>query len=282
MIARPDKLVVITDIGLDHTEILGDTLEGIAAQKAGIVQPGNVVLIQGGQQPAVLSVLVQTAQARGASRVEVVENAESAAANDDTPLFQHRNWVLAQAVVDTLAHREGLKRLGEASRGPPQAYLPPGRMEILRLDDQHIILDGAHNPQKLTTLAESLAHIGIRQLPVLAALGRSTETKVAACLDVISTFASPLTITDFAIIQDMERRSWPADELVVMARQQGITTATAQVNNQRALDALISRPDRHLLITGSLYLLAELRSHLFARGAHTSTISTLRGQVLES
>ena len=43
VISRPDKICLITDIGLDHTEILGDTLVEIAQQKAGIIQPGNQV-----------------------------------------------------------------------------------------------------------------------------------------------------------------------------------------------------------------------------------------------
>lgn len=277
VITRPDKVVVITDIGLDHTEILGDTVEEIAAQKAGIVQPGNAVLIQGGQDSAVLAVLFETAQARGASRIRLINGAAATLGTDDTPLFQRKNWALARAVVDDVAERDGLCNI--ADHIPPLAYMPPGRMEVLKIDQRYVILDGAHNPQKLSTLSESLADIGLRRLPVLAALGRTAKLKASACIDIIATFASPLTITDFATTQDMERRSWPAEELAALARARGISDVSAQANSHRALGELLHRPERGLLLTGSLYLLADLRSQLIARGAHTSTISALRAQL---
>ncbi|MBB5167642.1 folylpolyglutamate synthase/dihydrofolate synthase family protein [Mycobacterium sp. AZCC_0083] len=276
VISRPDKIAVITDIGLDHTEILGETVEDIAAQKAGIVQPGNMVIIQGGQDPAVLSVLRSTAQARRASQIVVTSDPHTGTrSRDDVPLFQHRNWSLAQAVVNHVAARDGLPQI-DRDRPPPIAFMPPGRMEVLVLNEQYVILDGAHNPQKLSALAESLAGLGVKQIPVLAALGRSTEAKVSSCLDVIATFASTLVITDFSAKQDLGRLSWPADELIDIARQRDIENVSAQSDSHRALQWLLNRGESSLLITGSLYLVAELRGALLARGALKSTLGATR------
>src|SRR5688572_622401 len=57
-VRRADKVCVITDIGLDHTDILGETIPEIAAQKAGIIQPGNIVVVQN-QQSAALNVITK-------------------------------------------------------------------------------------------------------------------------------------------------------------------------------------------------------------------------------
>ncbi len=85
VISRRDKLCVISDIGLDHNEVLGETVQEIAAQKAGILQRGNAVLIQGGQPDSVIEVLRDVSLARGASYVEVTSDPQSHAGGRPSP-----------------------------------------------------------------------------------------------------------------------------------------------------------------------------------------------------
>ena len=65
-VTRADKVCVITDMGLDHTEVLGDTIEAIARQKAGIIQPGNPVFLLE-QDAAATAVVAEEARGRRAS-----------------------------------------------------------------------------------------------------------------------------------------------------------------------------------------------------------------------
>jgi len=88
VITRADKICIITDIGLDHTQILGHTLAEITFQKAGIIQVGNEVFIYP-QSTAVLGVIEQRV-VRQHGRLTLAD-ATSLRASRELPLFQQRN-----------------------------------------------------------------------------------------------------------------------------------------------------------------------------------------------
>ncbi len=131
-------LSIITSVGLDHTQLLGDTLEKIATEKAGIIKPGVPVLC-GYLPPSVAQVVQETARGKTAP-VELVV-AEKIPGNAQT-----QNERLVRCAAQRLEITQAI-----CERALFQARLP-GRFEIFRRADKTVILDGAHNPPAMENL----------------------------------------------------------------------------------------------------------------------------------
>jgi dihydrofolate synthase/folylpolyglutamate synthase len=142
--AVPADVCVITPIGLDHMQYLGDTLEKIAVEKAGILVSGKPV-VSAPQDPAVCRVLEKEANERRSP----LEFIESPLAGYPMALAgEHQQWNAALAV--TALHRLGIPlRSDSVAYGLSQVKWP-GRFETIR---PGIILDGAHNPHAAAILA---------------------------------------------------------------------------------------------------------------------------------
>jgi dihydrofolate synthase/folylpolyglutamate synthase len=253
-IRRPDKLCLISDVGYDHTELLGDTVEEIAAHKAGIIQPGNHVLVIE-QDERVLKIVAEEATERGAT-LEVV----SAHAGDglELPPFQRRNFSLALAGYRHL----GGTPLGGTALAAAARAVPPGRMERVQVAGHEVILDGAHNPQKLAALVEALRERGIGRLPVLASLLRAPAPKLRAALEALAPVATELIVPEFTAVADIGKQTPPATEIAALAREAGIEHVSVVPDPGAGVAVLLSRPDPVLLVTGSLYLVSEVRDAL--------------------
>ncbi|WP_084793626.1 bifunctional folylpolyglutamate synthase/dihydrofolate synthase [Actinokineospora bangkokensis] len=242
---RADKVCAISDIGLDHTEVLGSTLPEIAAQKAGIIHPGNrVVLLR--QDPVAESVVLAHARSVGAA-VELVDPGGPAA----LPLFQRRNWALARAAARCVLGAEPPDVVGDA---------PPGRLE----ECAGVLLDGAHNPQKIDALRASLAERGVGPGAVLANLLRAPQEKVDAALRALLPLTTHLVVPGFSASGDQWRRSTPAPELAARARELGFGSVQVAGDLVEALAVLRARPEALKLVTGSLHLVAQVRTLLVA------------------
>jgi dihydrofolate synthase/folylpolyglutamate synthase len=260
VVSRADKVCVITDIGLDHTEILGDTIDQIAAQKAGIIQPGNHVIMH--QQSAeVMQVIEAVVQRRGGT-LQLAENLD---APKELPVFQRRNWSLAMAVFDYLQKRDKLPSLPADAAWRVATQTPPGRWEVYEYGDKTIILDGAHNPQKLQALCDSLTNYGITSVALLANLVEAPETKIKAALAVLQPLSARLIIPDFAAGQDLKsRHSIDGARLRQYAIETGFTHIEQQLDLSAALQSLMRSPEKVLVITGSLYLISAVRPLVLA------------------
>lgn len=144
--AVPADVCVITPIGMDHMQWLGDTLEKIAAEKAGIFVSGKPA-ISSPQEPAARFVLEQEAN-EIRTPLEFIED----------PLFgypialsgSHQRWNAALAVA--ALHRAGLPLREENVRHGLTTVSWPGRFEEIR---PGVILDGAHNPHAARALADT-------------------------------------------------------------------------------------------------------------------------------
>ena len=158
------EVVVITNIGLDHTGVLGNTVEAIAAEKAAVIKPGcRVVLYR--QSESVMNVVRQICDAQGAAlRIAGVEdltlisdtlNGQQILRNGKEltlPLLgehQRHNAAVALAVADALGLSEQAVADGLA------AARWPGRFEVL-CRKPWFIVDGGHNPQCAETVAYNL------------------------------------------------------------------------------------------------------------------------------
>lgn len=262
-IQRADKVCVITNIGLDHTHILGDTVEKIAYQKAGIIQPHNYVLVRL-QQASVMEVF----RARAEQQQATLQEVDDTNAPDFLPEFQHQNWAMARATYGYLQERDGLPELSEQQRERAAHQTPPGRGEIYRVGDKTIILDGAHNPQKLEIFIHSLTAQGYTSGAVLANIVEAPDTKLDGCIHELKKFATHWIVPEFRVGQDvMNRHSFTAD--YVIERADGISCEKIP-DIHDALSALLDRPENILLITGSLYLVSLVRPDVIKMQAAAS------------
>jgi dihydrofolate synthase/folylpolyglutamate synthase len=255
-IARADKLCLITDVGYDHTEMLGESLEEIAAHKAGIIQPGNHVLVVE-QDERVLKVVADAAEDRGAT-VEVVGVLDDL----DAPPFQRRNFSLALAAY----HRLGGAPLSPAALTGALRAAPPGRLESFPVRGRTLLLDGAHNPQKLAALGQALRARGIDRLPVLASLLRAPEAKLSGALTELAAFTSELIVPEFTAVAQIGKQTPPAPEVAALARRAGIPRVRVVADPAEGLAALLATDAPQALVTGSLYLVSTVRQALTGGG----------------
>jgi dihydrofolate synthase/folylpolyglutamate synthase len=175
----PD-VAVITTIGLDHEQYLGDTIEAIAAEKGGIIKPGRPVVI--GRVPAEAgAVLHRIAAERSAPMIEACRAIEVHGTDrlrvaglgwqfDHVTLglrgrFQRDNAATALAVAALVRERFGLP--ASAVREGLAAVRWPGRLEVVSAAPL-VVLDGAHNAAGIATLLDELPAIaGSRPLHLL-------------------------------------------------------------------------------------------------------------------
>lgn len=272
VIDRP-ALSVITPVSMDHTQYLGDSLEAIAFEKAGILKPG-VPAVVGLQSPAALAVVearareieaplwVQGRDFEGTAGADALTYRDEAGAVElPFPALpgahQQQNAILAMAAARRLgklgpgleACRQGLTqarwhaRLQRLTRGPLVEQLPA---------DWSLWLDGGHNAAAAEALA---AWLGRDRKPLRLIYGM-LNTKAAA--DFLRPLA-PLTERLEAIAIPGEPNSLSAEEAAEHARSCGIA-ATARPDLDAAMTAALadSGPQGRVLICGSLYLAGKV------------------------
>jgi dihydrofolate synthase/folylpolyglutamate synthase len=258
--ARRDKYCIITDIGLDHTRILGNTLAEIAAQKVGIVHDHNLLLMYQ-QVPEVMSVITEWVDEHQAQLLVTTERAEAklAKASKSMPLYQQRNWLLAYRAYRELALRDSLPNLDDEMLAQTQAVQVPARMDVRRVQGKTLIMDGAHNVQKMTTFIASFrqAYPGIKPA-VLLALKKDKDA--AAIGPLLADFAAQVIVTTFTSSQDLPATPADPTALAEAFRQAGVPQVTAEPDSRTAYRQLLAAPGEIGVITGSFYLLSQLRN----------------------
>ncbi len=140
----PSKLTVLTSVGLDHTEWLGETLEEIAAEKLAVLRD-HTTLIVGEVPDAVEPVIATEVERRHAGLVRVAVDG-----GGDPVTYRDRNLALAESVTE-----QALGRLDPDAVLNLQAITIPGRAQLVPGDPPEIF-DAAHNPDGARALAEAL------------------------------------------------------------------------------------------------------------------------------
>jgi dihydrofolate synthase/folylpolyglutamate synthase len=147
---------VITNIAFDHQQWLGDTLEKIAAEKAGIIKPG-IPVVTATDEPSALAVIEKIAQEKNASLIKIQKSEVRSQKSVLSLLGEHQkiNAMLALATVEVLQKqipiteekiREGLANVNW-----------PGRLQLIeKPDGQKFLLDGAHNVASAKVLRGAL------------------------------------------------------------------------------------------------------------------------------
>jgi dihydrofolate synthase/folylpolyglutamate synthase len=257
----PGKVCVITDIGYDHMQILGETLPEITAQKAGIIKLNNTVFCNR-QGEEVMEVIRSTAAQKRAD-LHVLGSHGEPAGLEFLPLFQRRNFGLSLAAVRYVLERSELPTLGgeavlEAAHTPI-----PARMQEIKLGDKTLILDIAHNEQKLRALMESVRAKYPGQ-PVATLLSVPTrESSLPKAIDSVKQMAkgsAHLILT--ALTAD--EKSPGLKKLLETCRDAGYESFETVPNPKEAFEALRARPEPLLVATGSTYLLNRIRPLLLS------------------
>lgn len=266
-------VAAITRIDLDHTELLGDTVEKIAAEKAGIVKPGCIAVTYPVQEKEAL-------QAIAAACIREKADLVAPEAEDihlrRGGLFENRmeyggyevNLTLpgahqacnaAMAIEIALAlWRQGLDIPDEAILEGLEATRFPARIEVLR-SQPLVLLDGSHNPAGAAALAATLGAQKLPQKPA-AVLGVLADKAAAEMLRALGDSFS----TIYAVTPDCPR-AMSADELARLASQElPEVPAYPCADLGQALDTALGLP-QGAVVCGSLYLAAQARPMLLER-----------------
>lgn len=255
VINQTDKVCVITDIGLDHTEILGNSIGEIAEQKAGIIQPENSVFMNR-QSDTVMDVVKMQCRAVEA-RLHVASEPREV---PDLPLFQRRNFNLALEAVNYVLMRDNNKSMtDEVASSAAKVYIP-ARMEIVNFDQKTLILDGSHNDQKIIGLVDAVAERYPRtQITLLVSFGRNKQSSVTASMKKLSQISTKIIITSLS-------EGYSSVDLAILAtraKEAGFKTIVVEPNPESAFKMLIKDESPVGLITGSFYLLNSVRPVVF-------------------
>lgn len=262
VINNSEKVCVITDIGLDHTKVLGNTLAEIAYQKAGIILPNSTVFMHK-QSSEVMRVLEQVAQEKHAD-LKIVQMHETDEQTKQLPHFQQRNWSLAYTVYEHIAQRDTLPDMQDAALHAALKVYIPARMEVVHVAGKLIIMDGAHNEQKMQALVASIQQkYSAQDIAVLISIVSDKSIKTAPILREIAKISQHIIVTSFKSQQDIKKVSTSLTTLERAGKAQQFKSLNAIADPREAFDAVMKRPEPIVLVTGSFYLLNKLRSHIF-------------------
>jgi dihydrofolate synthase/folylpolyglutamate synthase len=243
--AVPADVCVITPIGLDHMQWLGDTLEKIAAEKAGIFVPGKPV-ISAPQEPGARLVLEQEANETRAP-LEFVE--EPLSGYPITLAGEHQRWNAALAVA--ALHRAGLPLNADSVRYGLSKVNWPGRFEEIQ---PGVVLDGAHNPHAARVLADiwQARFPGEKCALVFSAVAAKD---IAGILEILAPLAARIFLCPVAT-----PRAVPPQELA--ARLPAAAPPHELFDDFAAAFSAAQAHGGPILIAGSLFLVGEARARL--------------------
>jgi dihydrofolate synthase/folylpolyglutamate synthase len=259
------ELCVITPIGLDHQDMLGDTIEAIAAEKAGIIKPGVPVVV-GRQEPAAMRVLEQRARDLGApfyraeDLVPVTHLDFDRGGSDVTMELPGRTLRVRPRMIGfhqilnaVLATAAALVRDPDLSDGAITEGLSrarwPGRFEHCPKHPR-IWWDGAHNPQGARALTATWMH-ALRLEPAVLVLGVSADKDLEGILNgldfgwtrVLTVQAHAPRALDATVLAERVRAVWP---WIPVAPMPDVAAALASTSEEEAV-----------LVCGSLFVVGE-------------------------
>ena len=267
VISTPEA-AVICNIGLDHTEVLGDTLEKIASAKAGIIKGGDVVIYRGSQ--SVERVFEDACKKTGArlhradfdgiclKRADFSGQVFDLGARKELeiPLLgehQLRNAAVVVAAVDALTAKGWHISEAQLRRGLKQVCWP-GRFELLRREPVFFV-DGGHNPQCMAALAKNLEqYLSGRRL--IALTGVMADKDYFDMYRLMEPYFSA-----FVTVTPDNPRALPAQELAKMLERFGKpVTACASVEEGVRKAIYMASGSDAVVAFGSLYMVGDIRT----------------------
>jgi dihydrofolate synthase/folylpolyglutamate synthase len=244
----PSTVQVLTSVGLEHTRWLGPTLADIAGEKLAVVKPGGTLVLGAELDPEVARIAERVASEQGARIVRagldpgVVVGAPGA--------YQRRNFALARAAAGAF-----LGTLDEDAVAAAAAEVRvPGRLQ--QIDTEPLtLIDGAHNPDGMRALVQSLPEIAEHHDRMVAVVSILDDKDAAAMLrDLLPVCA------DVVFTRSSSSRSLPPPTLASLSAQLGGPSGEIVSDPARALERArtLAGAGGLVLATGSLTLCADL------------------------
>lgn len=271
---------VITNVSLDHTERLGNTVEEIAFEKAGIIKTG-AALVTAVDDEAAWKVILKRSREEGA---EVWRVMGSHARPPDSPSadvqlryyskgerfslrggdvnmigmkpglrgkFQHVNAATAISAIKALERYEVRITPQAMLAGISNAYLP-GRLEILR-EKPTVVIDGAHNPDGARTLAQAIRD-GFTYNRLFLVIGMLNNHSSEGVLKQLAPMATKVIAT-----QSQWVKATPAADIAEAARKLNENVETIDTVPEAVSRALeVANPNDLILVTGSFTTIGEV------------------------
>jgi dihydrofolate synthase/folylpolyglutamate synthase len=258
-------VAVITNIDLEHTEILGKTRAAIAFEKAGIIKPGAAVVTLLPEADEAGTVVSARAAELGCALRRPTVPADAT--------IEQRNVAVAGTVLDVLG-KMGVMTKGASAMSEPlgeQLLDPstiatarlPGRLEKLAVDTSHgdnakvnVVLDGAHVPFNLAAVLSDLSQEEKYRAPCIAVMSIADDKDAAGLL-------STMTRHDISIIfTTVGARSRSPEQLKTIADTLGLLSIVMLDPLEAYQEALAGATESGawVLVTGSLYLVGIIRA----------------------
>jgi dihydrofolate synthase / folylpolyglutamate synthase len=265
-------LTVITNIALDHREFLGNSIQAIAAEKAGVIKPGVPVITYVRQPTGLIPIRAAAAalhspiyyggrdfktrrQSRGQFRYQGVKKTLTGLKTNLVGRHQFRNAAVALAAVELL-QENGLDIPETAVRQGLQQVRWPGRLEVVATQPL-LVLDGAHNPAAATTLVQALkCDLTYRRL--ILVLGIMADKDIGGILRRLLPLAEVVIFS-----RPRYERAAPPERLASLApnvSQETHVIADLGAAIQKAQE--LAGPGDLIVVTGSLFTIGEAREYL--------------------
>ncbi len=267
-VIRTPEVAVICNIGYDHTEVLGDTLEKIASAKAGIIKGGDAVIYRG--TPGVEQVFTDRCAATGTrlhradfDSLHLIRHSFEGQVFDcgrrrelELPLLgahQLKNAAVVLSAVDALTAK-GWQISEEQLRSGLKNVTWPGRFELLRKDPIFFV-DGGHNPQCMEALVRNIRDY-LPGIPLTALTGVMADKDYQDMYSLTAPY-----VTRFVTVTPDNPRALPAQELAKQLASFG-KPVTACQSVREGVKAALSQtaPGEAVLAFGSLYMVGEIRA----------------------
>ncbi len=259
------EVAIITSIGLDHTEQLGDTLAKIAAEKAAIIKPGCSVICYPKQAKEARKVIETAAASHkcGFIMPKLFElNILSQSLHGNEFIYKNERYKIKLAgqhqIFNALCAIECIFALRARGYTVPDEALRHGlnevtfaaRIEIL-CEQPLVIIDGGHNMEGVQSLTDTLKLSGLKRLNLVMGVLGDKPVKDMLC------GLKPYVGSMYTVTPD-NPRAMTAQQLAQLAAEQGIE-ATACKSTKKAVKAAMSHDGDGMLVAGSLYLASEVR-----------------------
>lgn len=276
VIAHP-ALAVITSIGLEHTRILGDTVEKIAAEKGGIIKEGCPVLV-GPNCPQ--EVLQDCARRVNAGPYHVPNAVLGDSLDHQTTDYDQENQRIASAALLLLQqdHPDLLQDLtmGEIREGV--LIRPPCRFEAVQMEKVNAILDVAHNPPAMEYLMVKLKDT-YPSHSFRFVVGMSSDKDLGQCARSLLSAAAP---TSIHLVEAAHPRAAKLEDILAAEpslAESNYCLTDRSISNQVTNGLKLAEENGEILVVcGSVFLMAEARQALgFDEPRDSNYISEVAG-----
>jgi dihydrofolate synthase/folylpolyglutamate synthase len=244
----PSEVQVLTSVGLEHTRWLGPTIADIAREKLDVVQPRGTLVLGPALHADALAEAERVAGERGARIVRT--NGDPGVEVGALGSFQRRNFAVAEAAAEAL--------LGEldpdAVVAAAAATRVPGRLQVVG-QEPLTVLDGAHNPEGIAALVESLPELRAGRGKLIVVVSILDDKDAAGMLREL------LSASDGAVFTTSQNpRALPPPTLQSLAGQVGGPPSEVVADPRGAIERAraLAGPDGVVLAAGSIYLVADL------------------------